>query len=283
MSQNNQTPESCNHNCSGCSTQGCSSRVQQFTLNPLSTVKHTIGVVSGKGGVGKSFVTSLIASSLNKQGYQVGVLDADITGPSMAKVFGIDQAAMGSEDGIIPATTASGIQLISTNMLLDNESTPVLWRGPILAGLVQQFYSDVIWEDVDYMVVDMPPGTGDVPLTVFQSIPLDGIVIVTTPQDLVSMVVSKAINMAHSMNIPILGLVENMSYFDCDDCGKRNYPFGQGHVNQLASQIGVNLTLQLPINPDYAHLSDRGQVEFIQLDDVDQFVKCLVDVTSEEN
>lgn len=265
----------CNHDCSSCQAN-CSSRVEKFTLNPLSSVKRVIGIVSGKGGVGKSLVTSLLASSVNKQGLRAAVLDADITGPSMAKVFGIDDHAMGGNDGIYPAISACGIQVISTNMLLESEDTPVIWRGPVLAGLVKQFYSDVIWEDVDYMFVDMPPGTGDVPLTVFQSIPLDGIVIVTTPQDLVSMVVMKAVNMANAMNIPILGLVENMAYFDCDDCGCRNYPFGKGDVKGLAQSLDIPSSLELPINPDFSKLSDLGRVEFVDNQDVDDFAQELM-------
>ena len=268
--------QGCDHDCAHCD-KNCSSRIEKFELNPLSSVRHTIGIVSGKGGVGKSFVTSLLASSVSKKGYNVGVLDADITGPSMAKVFGIDDHALGSDQGIYPATSALGVQVISTNMLLEDEETPVIWRGPVLAGLVKQFYSDVIWEDVDFMFVDMPPGTGDVPLTVFQSVPLDGIVVVTTPQDLVNMVVMKAVNMANQMNIPILGVVENMAYFSCEECGCRNYPFGKGDVQGLAANLGIPYALELPINPDYAKLSDLGRVEFVDNEDMNDFASALID------
>ena len=268
--------QSCNHDCAHCEAN-CSSRIEKFELNPLSSVRHTIGIVSGKGGVGKSFVTSLLASSVSKKNYNVAVLDADITGPSMAKVFGIDDHAVGSDQGIYPATSALGTQVISTNMLLEDEETPVIWRGPVLAGLVKQFYSDVIWEDVDYMFVDMPPGTGDVPLTVFQSVPLDGIIVVTTPQDLVNMVVMKAVNMANQMNIPILGIVENMAYFSCEECGCRNYPFGKGDVQGLANNLDIPYALELPINPDYAKLSDLGRIEFVDNDDMNDFAQALID------
>lgn len=273
-------PNNCSHNCSGCGSK-CPNRIQKYTLNKNSTIKHTIGIVSGKGGVGKSLVTSLLASSFAKHNKAVAILDADITGPSMGKVFGINDKAVGNEQGIYPATTGSGIQLISTNMLLENDETPVVWRGPVITGLVQQFYSDVIWQDVDYMFIDMPPGTGDVPLTVFQSIPLDGIIIVTSPQDLVSMVVMKAINMAIQMNIPILGLVENMSYFDCEDCGHRNYPFGQGHGQQIAAGLNIPYFIQLPIDPSFAKLADMGNIEFAKNEDIDNL--CLDLINNLEN
>lgn len=275
-----QSPESCDHNCANCSAN-CSSRIEKFKLNKLSTVRHTIGIVSGKGGVGKSMVTALSACAMNRLGKNVAVLDADITGPSMAHVFGVDDHAFGGEDGIYPATTATNIQLISTNMLLDSEETPVVWRGPILAGLVQQFYSDVIWNDVDYMFVDMPPGTGDVPLTVFQSIPLDGIIVVTTPSDLVSMVVKKAINMANTMNIPILGIVVNMAYFDCVECGCRNYPFGHVNVNELAENENIGLSLELPINPEFTQLCDLGRVEFVNHEPMEAFMQSIDDLLNQ--
>lgn len=275
-----QSPESCDHNCAHCSAN-CSSRIEKFKLNKLSTVRHTIGIVSGKGGVGKSMVTALSACAMNRLGKNVAVLDADITGPSMAHVFGVEDHAFGGEDGIYPATTATNIQLISTNMLLESEETPVVWRGPILAGLVQQFYSDVIWNDVDYMFVDMPPGTGDVPLTVFQSIPLDGIIVVTTPSDLVSMVVKKAINMANTMNIPILGIVVNMAYFDCVECGCRNYPFGHVNVNELAENENIGLSLELPINPEFTQLCDLGRVEFVNHEPMEAFMQSIDDLLNQ--
>ena len=215
----------CNSNCSSCSQADCESRKQDFKVaaNEYSNVKHVIGVVSGKGGVGKSLITAETAVLLSRKGYRVGILDADITGPSIPKVFGVHEQALGSEQGIMPAVTKEGIEIISINMLLDSEETPVIWRGPVLAGVVKQFWNEVIWGDLDYLLVDMPPGTGDVPLTVFQSLPVDGIVIVTSPQELVEMIVKKAYNMAKQMNIPVVGLVQNMSYFVCPDCGKKIY------------------------------------------------------------
>ncbi len=232
----------------------------------MSHIKKVIGVVSGKGGVGKSMVTSMLAVLLNRRGAHTAVLDADITGPSIPKAFGIHQKAMGSEFGILPARTKTGIDIMSVNLLLDDETAPVVWRGPIIANTVKQFWTDVIWEDVDYMFVDMPPGTGDVPLTVFQSIPLDGIVIVTSPQELVSMIVAKAVNMAKMMNVPIIGVVENMSYVKCPDCGREIKVFGESHVEQTAQQFNLKVLGRVPIDPEIAKNYDAGLAELVNTD-----------------
>ena len=247
--------EECTHNCSSCHAD-CPSknspRDMTEKLNPYSSVKKVIGIVSGKGGVGKSLVTSMLACEFNRKGSHTAVLDADITGPSIPKAFGITEHAMGNDKGILPVTTKSGIELMSINLLLQNETDPVIWRGPVLAGTVKQFWKDVIWNNIDYLFVDMPPGTGDVPLTVFQSMPLDGIVIVTSPQDLVAMIVTKAVNMANMMEIPILGIVENMSWFECSECGKRHYPFGKSKLEETARKYGLDILARLPINPENA-------------------------------
>lgn len=254
----------CTHDCSSCG-QNCASRTEpqdlHETLNELSSVKKVIAVVSGKGGVGKSLVTSAMAVELNRRGHKTAILDADITGPSIPKAFGITERAKGNEFGIIPETTKTGIDIMSVNLLLENTTDPVVWRGPVIAGTVKQFWSEVIWKDVDYMFVDMPPGTGDVPLTVFQSIPLDGIIVVASPQELVSMIVSKAVKMAELMNIPILGLVENMSYFKCPDCGKEHKIFGDSHIDEIAKEYGTRVLAKIPIDPDLAKSVDTGTVE----------------------
>ena len=254
----------CTHDCSSCG-QNCASRTEpqdlHETLNELSSVKKVIAVVSGKGGVGKSLVTSAMAVELNRRGHKTAILDADITGPSIPKAFGITERAKGNEFGIIPETTKTGIDIMSVNLLLENTTDPVVWRGPVIAGTVKQFWSEVIWKDVDYMFVDMPPGTGDVPLTVFQSIPLDGIIVVASPQELVSMIVSKAVKMAELMNIPILGLVENMSYFKCPDCGKEHKIFGDSHIDEIAEEYGTRVLAKVPIDPDLAKSVDTGTVE----------------------
>ena len=238
-------------------------------LNEYSDVKKVIGVISGKGGVGKSLVTSLLAVKAARKGLSTAILDADITGPSIPKAFGIHGKSYGSDMGIIPATTKNGIKLMSINLLVENEADPVIWRGPVIAGAVGQFWTDVFWGDVDVMFVDMPPGTGDVPLTVFQSLPVDGIVVVTSPQELVEMIVAKAVKMANLMNIPILGLVENMSYFDCPDCGKRHEIFGPSRVDEIASAYGIGLTARMPINTTVAGLVDKGEVETTDVDWLD--------------
>ncbi len=255
----------CTHDCSTCG-ESCSERKEESLLAPLnsmSSVKKVIGIVSGKGGVGKSLVTSLMAAGMQKKGYRTAVLDADITGPSIPKVFGIEGMAKGSEYGILPSSSENGVEVMSVNLLLENASDPVVWRGPILAGTVKQFWTDVIWDDVDFMFVDMPPGTGDVPLTVFQSLPIDGIIVVTSPQELVSMIVEKAVKMAKMMNVPIMGLVENMSYFSCPDCGKEINVFGESHIEDVAKQNGLKVLGRIPINPEIAAKCDAGKVENI--------------------
>lgn len=254
----------CSHDCSNCSEK-CASREPESLLEPLneaSSVKKVIGVVSGKGGVGKSMVTSLLAVLLSRKGYNTAILDADITGPSIPKAFGIHGRVMGDGNGLmLPKISHGNIKIMSANLLLETEDTPVIWRGPVIAGAVKQFWTDTIWEDVDFMFVDMPPGTGDVPLTVFQSIPLDGIVIVTSPQELVSLVVAKAVNMAKNMNIPILGLVENMSYVLCPDCGKKIEIFGQSKTEETAKEQGLELLARTPFDPSLASLVDAGEIE----------------------
>ena len=256
--------EECTHDCSSCSAN-CASREGGVTvqmhesLNDYSRVRKVIGVVSGKGGVGKSMVTSLMTVMFARNGYKTAILDADITGPSIPKAFGLNQRAMGSEKGIHPVTTEGGTQVMSINLRLENAEDPVVWRGPILAGTVKQFWSDV----VDFMFVDMPPGTGDVPLTVFQSLPLDGIIVVTSPQDLVSMIVGKAVKMAQMMNVPILGIVENMSYYECPDCGKKHYIFGESKLEAVAKEYGIDIIAQLPIDPACAKACDEGKIESI--------------------
>ena len=259
--------ENCNHDCNSCSAN-CASReggTPDFTAqaNANSRVKKVISVVSGKGGVGKSLVTSLMAALMRRRGHSVAILDADITGPSIPTAFGIHTQLMASDEGIYPAVSPTGIKLVSLNLLLDNETDPVIWRGPIIAGTVKQFWSDVMWGDVDFMFVDMPPGTGDVPLTVFQSLPLDGILVVTSPQELVGMIVEKAANMAAMMNIPVLGIVENMSYFKCDQCGKEHRIFGDSHVEAIAGRRGISNVARLPIDPAIAAACDGGRIEML--------------------
>ena len=255
----------CNHDCSSCSSN-CAERQPESMLkplNPYSSVKKVIAVVSGKGGVGKSLVTSLLAAEMQRRGHSCAVLDADITGPSIPKSFGIKQHATGTEQFLLPVTTETGIQVMSINLILEDETEPVVWRGPVIAGAVTQFWTDVLWKDVDYMFVDMPPGTGDVPLTVFQSLPVDGIVIVTTPQDLVGMIVAKAVKMAGMLNIPVLGLVENMSYFKCPDCGKTHEIFGASQAEHVAEEFGIPHVVRLPIDPAITAMVDGGEVEYV--------------------
>lgn len=274
-------PENCTHDCGSCSA-ACDSRTMdpsqfQEKLSPESSVKKVIGVVSGKGGVGKSLVTSLLACRMREKNYRVGILDADITGPSIPKAFGIHEQIRVTPDGclLVPAPTASGIDIISSNMILDHETDPVIWRGPVIAGAVKQFWSETYWENIDYMFVDMPPGTGDVPLTVFQSLPVDGIVIVTSPQELVSMIVTKAVNMAKKMEIPIIGLVENMSYLECPDCGKKISVFGESHVEEVAKENGISVLAKIPIRPEIAKAVDTGSVEQVKADFLDQAVAAI--------
>ena len=259
----------CTHDCSSCG-ESCSSRTEpqdlHEKLHDKSSVKKVIGVISGKGGVGKSLVTSTLAVMMNRRGYKTAVLDADITGPSIPKAFNVHTRAMGNDEGIYPVTTETGIDLMSINLLLNNETDPVIWRGSLISGTVKQFWTDVIWENEDFMFVDMPPGTGDVALTVFQSIPVDGIIIVTSPQDLVSMIVAKAVKMAQMMNIPILGIVENMSYFMCPECGKKHHIYGESKIEEIAEQYNTKVLAKLPINPDLASLIDQGKVEMFDCD-----------------
>ena len=254
----------CTHDCSTCGVD-CPSRNAPESLqapaNPYSNIKHVIAVVSGKGGVGKSLVTGLMAAEMRRRGREVAILDADITGPSIPKMFGYTDKAYGDERGILPGMSAGGIKLISVNMLLENDTDPVVWRGSLISGTVKQFWTDVVWGDVDYMFVDMPPGTGDVPLTVFQSLPVDGILIVLSPQELVGMIVEKAVNMAGMMKIPVLGLIENMSWMPCPHCGERLYPFGQGRTLEIASAHSIPLLAQLPIDPALASGCDKGLAE----------------------
>ena len=270
----------CTHDCSSCSSN-CSSREKaqslQIPANALSEVKHVIGVVSGKGGVGKSLVTSMLAVLLQREGYKVGILDADITGPSIPKSFGVRNVEIyGDENGMIPPSTKTGIDLMSVNLLIGQDETkPVIWRGAIIAGTVQQFWKDTIW-NADVLLVDCPPGTGDVPLTVFQSLPLDGVVIVSSPQDLVSMIVSKAANMASMMNVPVLGLVENMSYVKCPDCGKENKVFVESHIEEVAEKFGYDLLARIPMDPKLSALVDRGMIELMENDYMDAAVQSII-------
>ncbi len=259
--------ENCTHDCSTCGADCPSKKNPQSLIEPqnkLSNVKKVIGVVSGKGGVGKSLVTSLLAVEMSRRGYKTAILDADITGPSIPQAFGLHQRAEGGPDGIFPVMTKTGIEVMSINLLLEEETQPVVWRGPVIAGTVKQFWTDVVWNEVDYMFVDMPPGTGDVPLTVFQSLPLDGIVIVSSPQELVSMIVKKAANMADLMNIRVLGLVENMSYAICPDCGKHLEVFGKSHIEETAKEHGYDVLGKLPIDYRLAALCDKGAIELCE-------------------
>ena len=258
----------CTHDCSSCGAD-CSSRDLKAPANAKSKVKKVIAVVSGKGGVGKSTGTASLAAAMAKRGRKVAVLDADITGPSIPTAFGIHERAMATEDGIQPAVTPGGIKLMSLNLLTENETDPVIWRGPVIAGVVTQFWTDVVWGDVDYMFGDMPPGTGDVPLTVFQSLPVDGIIVVTSPQDLVSMIVTKAVHMAQMMSIPVLGLIENYSYYQCPDCGAKHAIFGESHLEQEAMQLGLPLLAQLPIDPELAAAIDVGKAESLPVNYLD--------------
>ena len=258
----------CNNNCASCSAD-CDSRQAESLLaqaNPLSSVKKVIAVVSGKGGVGKSTVTSMLAVEMSRRGYHVGVLDADITGPSIPKALNIQGRPAGVEEGMLPIRSETGIDVMSINLLLENDTDPVIWRGPILGGVVKQFWTNVVWKDVDYLFVDMPPGTGDVPLTVFQSLPIDGIVVVTSPQELVSMIVKKAVNMAGMMNIPVVGLVENYSYLKCPDCGREIAVFGKSRIDEAGRELGIPVLAKLPIDPLVAQAMDEGLLEHAKVD-----------------
>ena len=255
MSEENNNNSCSEESCAGCShAADCESKKTDFSVpaNAYSSVKRVIGVISGKGGVGKSLVTASLARMMKEKGYNVGILDADITGPSIPKMYGVHEMARGSEEGIFPCIAKDGTRIMSVNLLLEEEDAPVIWRGPVIAGVVKQFWSDVIWDDLDYLFVDMPPGTGDVPLTVFQSLPVDGVVIVTSPQDLVQMIVKKAYNMAKQMNIPVLGIVENYSYVKCPDCGKEIKVFGESHIEEIAEELGVLVLGKMPIDQEIA-------------------------------
>ena len=280
--------ENCTHDCSTCSancpSKGGDPADFRVKLHELSSVKKVIGVVSGKGGVGKSLVSAMMAVSMQRRNFHSAVLDADVTGPSIPNMFGIKGMAMADEFGIIPARTKTGIDVISANLLLENPADPVVWRGVMISSLVQQFWSEVIWKDVDYMFVDMPPGTGDVPLTVFQSLPVDGIIIVTTPQDLVSMIVSKAVRMAEMMNVPVLGVVENMSYYTCPDCGKQHEIFGASKVQDVAAEFDIPHTARIPIDPVITTMVDAGEIEHVNAEFLTELVDNLEkDLPLEEN
>ena len=270
----------CTHDCSTCSAN-CPSKQQPESLiekpNEMAIIRNVIAVVSGKGGVGKSMVTSLLAVNSQRNGYNTAILDADLTGPSIPKAFGLKERLEGNEYGILPAVTKTGIQVVSLNLMLENETDPVVWRGPVIAGTVKQFWTDVVWNDVDYMYVDMPPGTGDVPLTVFQSLPVKGIVIVTSPQELVSMIVEKAVNMAKLMNIPVLGIVENMSYFECPDCHTRHKIYGESNLEEIAAKHGIPVIARLPIDPKLAAAADKGTVELFDGDWLDGITEKITE------
>ena len=259
----------CNHDCSNCAqAESCTSKIEKAKLNDRSHIKKMVGVLSGKGGVGKSYITSLLAVYLNRQGYKVGIMDADITGPSIPKAFGIKDKAYGEDGLIYPLLSNGGIKVISANCLLEDDSDPIVWRGPLLGGLIKQFYEDVLWKELDYLLIDMPPGTGDVALTVFQQLPVDDLIIVTSPQDLVSLIVTKAIKMANMMNIKILGVIENMSYLKCPDCGKEISLFGESHIEEFAKNMKFDVLAKLPLVSENATLIDAGLVERVQLDEI---------------
>lgn len=271
MSENQ---SNCTHDCSTCG-EDCSSKDMRLAAHKMSNVKKVIGVVSGKGGVGKSLVSALMAVTMNRRQYKTGIIDADITGPSIPRMFGLKEKAQGGQDGLIPVTTKTGIDIMSINLLLEDETEPVIWRGPVIAGVVGQFWTEVIWENEDYLFVDMPPGTGDVPLTIFQSLPVDGIIIVTSPQELVSMIVQKAMKMAVMMGIPVIGLVENFSYITCPDCGKKINVFGESQIDTVAEKFGLEVLARIPINPDFAKISDRGLIELFEGDYMDRLADVI--------
>lgn len=269
--------ENCNGNCNGCAQgDSCAEKKDlKQPMNQFSRIKKVIGIVSGKGGVGKSLVTSLLASAVAKKGHSVAILDADITGPSIPKSFGVTQRAEGDESGLLPVLTDNGIKIMSVNLLLEDENAPVIWRGPVISGVINQFWSDVHWGDVDYMFVDMPPGTGDVALTVFQGLPIDGIIVVSTPQDLVKMIVNKALNMAKMMEIPVLGIIENMSYFRCDACSKKHFIFGESTVDQTAKEAGIPVLAKLPLDPSVTRLVDAGSAQQVSTPELDLLAAAI--------
>ena len=266
----------CNHDCESCGGSCGEPESLLKAPHPLSSIRKVIGVVSGKGGVGKSLCTSMLAIAMQRRGAHCAILDADITGPSIPKGFGLTGTLGATEEGVFPMATKTGIDVCSINLLMENASDPVIWRGPIIAGAVQQFWTDIIWKDIDYLFVDCPPGTGDVPLTVFQTIPLDGIIIVSSPQELVSMIVSKAANMAKMMDIPVLGLVENMSYAVCPDCGKHINIFGDSHIDEIAEEFGYDLLARMPLDSRLAALCDKGMLEL--MDDKTAYLDGAVDM-----
>lgn len=268
--------ENCNNDCSNCSVSDCQERTDfSLQLNPQSSIKKVIGVVSGKGGVGKSTITSMLAVTMNRLGYKTAILDADLTGPSIPKAFGITSRAMGTELGLLPAVSKTGIEIMSANLLLEDTASPLVWRGPMIAGAVEQFWTDVIWDDIDFMFIDMPPGTGDVPLTIFQSIPVDGIVVVASPQELVSMIVEKAVKMAEIMDVPILGLVENMSYFICPTCDEKHAIFGESNLEKIAEQYGLKVLARLPMDQRLSAACDKGVIELFDGDWLEEFSESL--------
>lgn len=270
--------ENCSHNCRECGSD-CAERMepQSFLEEPNAGthVKNVIGIVSGKGGVGKSLVTSLLASVMQKKGYRCAILDADITGPSIPRMFGIHEKAGSNEIGILPAETRNGMKVMSINLLLEHDTDPVVWRGPLIAGVVKQFWTDVCWGDVDYMFVDMPPGTGDVPLTVFQSLPVNGIIVVTSPQELVSMIVEKAVNMADMLHIPVLGIVENMAYFECPSCHEKHFIFGNSNIEQLAARLSIPVTAQIPVHAGLSDASDKGRIDSMDVNWLDRLADWI--------
>ena len=277
--------ENCNHDCGSCSAN-CSERKAPLNakapLHPEASVKHVIGVVSGKGGVGKSLVTAMLASLMQRRGYQAAILDADVTGPSIPRAFGIRERAYGGVDCVYPVRSGQGVEVMSMNLLLNQDTDPVIWRGPMIAGTVRQLWSEVLWENVDYLFVDMPPGTGDVPLTVFQSLPVEGVVVVSTPQSLVGMIVEKAIRMADEMNIPVLGLVENMSYYRCPDCGAEHSIFGQSHMEDTALVHGIPVTVRLPIDPAVAAACDEGRIESVDVSELGKLADFIESIAAQK-
>lgn len=271
--------ETCNQDCNSCG-ETCNERTEEQNdfsakLNNLSTVKKVYGIISGKGGVGKSMITSMLAVQMQRKGHKVGILDADITGPSIPKLFGITKPATQNELGLFPAISNTGIKIMSINLLLQNDTDPVVWRGPIIAGTVKQFWTDVVWGDVDYMFIDMPPGTGDVPLTIFQSLPVDGLIVVTSPQELVSMIARKAVKMAEMMKIPIVGIVENMSYYKCPDCNSKHSIFGKSNISEIAKEHKIDLIAKLPINSNFAQASDNGTIEDFKGNELEKIADAL--------
>ena len=273
--------EECSHDCGSCN-QDCAQRDMHKKPHELSNIKHVIGIVSGKGGVGKSMTTAMLSVIARRNGLNTAIMDADVTGPSIPKMFGITEKALGSDMGILPVMSKTGIEIMSMNVLLEEDTEPVIWRGPVIAGTVLQFWTDVIWNDVDFMFVDMPPGTGDVPLSIYQSLPLDGIIIVSTPQELVSMIVQKAAHMAEKMNIPILGIVENMSYAVCPDCGSKIELFGKSRAEELAQQFGIANVARVPFDPELTNCADRGLIELFEGEYLDKLFLAVEEAVKDK-